>query len=251
MISMFSRSPFNFLRACVYCSLVILVLLASVACSKKQALIKPASEYYATAVNFMDKKQYTAAIESFEQLQTFHPLSPYREIGELEKISANYGLGDYDETAYLAQRFIEFYPDSQQLDFAYYMKGRSEYAEGVVLLDRFKERQLKGAKNAYATFSQLLEKFPDSDYAAEAAAHMRHVRNVLAKDELSTAEYYFKRYSYVATINRCINILQNFPNSPYNLAALNLMEESYRKLGWDDEADKVAKVYAENARLYD
>lgn len=231
--------------------ILLVVLLASTSCSKKQTVIQPAEEYYATAIEFMDKKQYTAAVEQFEELQTFHPLSPYTQISELEKISANYGLGDYGETFYLSRRFIEFYPDSPQLDFAYYMMGRAEYARGVALIDRFNERELKRARASYRTFRQLVEEFPKSNYVIEATAHMRHIRNILARDELKVAQYYFKRFSYVATIDRCINILENFPNTPYNLAALELLEQSYRKLGWDEEADKLASVYSDNANLYD
>lgn len=234
----------------IFSIVALVLLLSSVSCAKKKTIIKPATEYYANAISFMDKKQYTAAVEVFEELQTFHPLSPYTQISELEKISANYGFGDYEETAYLAQRFIEFYPDSPQLDFAYYMKGRAEYAQGVILLDRFNQRQFTGAKDAYATFSQLVEQFPVSNYVAESHAHMRHIRNILARDELQTAQYYFKRFSYVATIDRCINILQNFPNTPYNLAALKLLEQAYRKLGWDEEAAKLAEVYQDNVGLY-
>ncbi len=230
---------------------LVLVIFASASCANKQTVIKPAKEYYDNAVVFMDKKQYQASIEEFDQLQIFHPLSPYARVSELEKIAANYGFGAYEETAYLAQRFIDFYPDSSQLDFAYYMKGRAEYAQGVVLIDRFNERQLDASKTAYDTFSQLVVAFPDSQYFAESHAHMRHIRNILAHDEIITARYYFKRFSYVAAINRCVNILQNFPGTPYNLEALSIMEAAYLKLGWDEQAAEVAEVYKNNAGLYE
>ena len=194
----------------------------------------------------MDKKQYQSALDQFNSIKTLHPLSPYVQSAELESIAAYYGLGDYDEAKYLAQRFSSFYPDAEQRDFAYFIAGRSEYARGSILLDRFDRRDLSGIKEAYASFSRLVSLFPRSQYVTESHAHMRHIRNILAEDEFKTAQFYFRRFSYIATINRCRNILQNFPGSPYNLQALELMAAAYRKLGWDDEADKVALVYQQN-----
>lgn len=233
-------------------SALLLISLCTIsfhAYAAKDEAILPAKTYYDLASQFMDKKQYQSALEQFALIRAWHPLSPYVQVAELESISAHYGLGDYEEAEYKAQRFIGFYTDSRQQDFAYYMAARSQYARGIVLTDRFDKRDLSGAKEAYATFNQLVSLFPNSQYVPESYAHMRHIRNILAEDELKLAQFYFKRFSYVVAINRCQNILENFPGSPYSLQALKLMERSYRKLGWDDQAKIVASVYKENIGL--
>ena len=225
---------------------VLLLGLSAVSCATKQDLTQTDKHYYDRAVSFMDSDRYLPAIEEFNLLKTIHPLSPYIRSVELELISANYALGEYDETEYLASRYIEFYPDAEQHDFAYFMLGRAQYAKGRTFLDRFKERDLTAAKGAYASFSKLLELYPDSPYVLESQAHMRHIRNVLAQDELVAAQFYLERFGYVAAIQRSKNILQNFPNSPYNLEALKVLEAAYRELNWDDQADLAAKAYQDN-----
>ena len=69
---------------------------------------------------------------------------------------------------------------------------------------------------------------------------------MLAQDELVAAQFYLERFGYVAAIQRSKNILQNFPNSPYNLEALKVLEAAYRELNWDDQADLAAKAYQDN-----
>ena len=203
-------------------------------------------EYYDNGIGFMAKNNYQSALETFNSIKTLYPLSPYIQSVELESISAHYGLSAYEEAEVLAQRFISFYPDAQQKDFAYYMLGRSQYATGTILFDRFDRRDLNAAKNAFVSFQQLISLFPDSPYVIEGRAHMRHIRNIIAEDELHSARFYFSRYSYVAAINRCRNIIENFPRTPSVTAALRLMADSYRRLGLEDQAQLAIQTLEDN-----
>ena len=221
-----------------------LSFVTSCASSKERRLSD--EKYYDNGARFMAKKNYQSALETFNSIKTLYPLSPYIQSVELESISAHYGLGEYEEAEVLAQRFISFYPDAQQKDFAYYMLGRSQYATGTILLDRFDRRDLNGAKNSFVSFQQLTSLFPDSPYVVEGRAHMRHIRNIIAEDELQSASFYFSRYSYVAAINRCRNIIENFPHTPSVEGALRLMVNSYKRLGLEAQAQLTMQTLEDN-----
>jgi outer membrane protein assembly factor BamD len=68
----------------------------------------------------------------------------------------------------------------------------------------------------------------------------------LAKYELSVAEYYTKRGAYVAVVNRAEQMLREFPDTKATHDVLPLMENAYKQLQLNGQADKVAKVIAAN-----
>lgn len=179
----------------------------------------------------MRTANYQSAIEEFRQIELFHPLSPYNSQSKLEIISAYYGLNNYEEAVATAENFIAFYPDADQLDFAYYMIGRSYYAEGAILLDRFDRRTTEYQREAYASFSKLVELFPNSPYIAEVHAYQLHIRNVLAADEVAAGKFYYRKQAYLAAIQRGIYVLKHFPHTPAVADALALMVNAYDRLG--------------------
>lgn len=229
-------------------SLLLFVALCLTACASQQKKLADI-QYYKNAINFMERKNYQVALETFNSIKTLYPLSPYIQAVELESISAHYALGEYEEAELLAQRFISFYPQADQKDFAYFMLGRSQYARGGILLDRFDRRDLSATKQAFASFQQLTDLFPTSPYVPEALAHLRHIRNIIAENELKTARYYYERYSYVATVNRCGDIIKNFPFSPIIPAALQLMADAYNKLGLKEQEELALQTLKTNFSL--
>ena len=186
----------------------------------------------------MNLANYQSAIEEFRQIELLYPLSPYNRQSKLEIISAYYGLGEYEEAVGAAENFISFYPDSDQLDFAYYMIGRSYYADGAVLLDRFDRRTMEKQREAYVSFEKLIDLFPTTPYADEARAHQRHIRNVLAADEVAAGRFYYKKQAYLAAIQRGVYVLKHFPQTPAVADALALMIDAYNRLGMTDMAEE-------------
>ena len=229
----FEKSPlrFGFICRC-------LLLLFLTACATKSQTSLEGKEYFDRGIGFMRNANYQSAIEEFRQIELLHPLSPYNPQSKLEIVSAYYGLGDYEEAISAAENFIAFYPDSDQLDFAYYMIGRSYYAEGGILLNRFSRRTMEYQREAYGIFQKLIDIFPTSHYVAEARAHQRHIRNILAEDEVETGKFYYRKQAYLAAVQRGIYVLQHFPRTPAVADALALMMNAYIRLGMTDSAQE-------------
>jgi outer membrane protein assembly factor BamD len=55
--------------------------------------------------------------------------------------------------------------------------------------------------------------------------------------EVHVAQYYYARGAYIAAANRAQSALIDFPRTPSNEHALDVMERSYRKLGLAQLAD--------------
>jgi outer membrane protein assembly factor BamD len=69
-------------------------------------------------------------------------------------------------------------------------------------------------RESFAAFKELVTKFPDSRYAADATDRMRYLTNSLALYEVKVARYYYNRGAYVAAVNRAQAAIVNYPRTP-------------------------------------
>ena len=86
-------------------------------------------------------------------------------------------------------------------------------------------------RESFAAFKELVTKFPDSRYAPDSAERMRYLTNALALYEVKVARYYYNRGAYVAAANRAQVALITYPHTPANEEALDVLAQSYDKLG--------------------
>ena len=206
---------------------------------------------YETAQKNIDSSNFDLAIKNLQLLEARYPFGPYAEQAQLELIYAHYRNFDHPEAVAAADRFIRLHPQHPNVDYAYYMKGLSAFTEGQGLLERFlptdqTQRDPGPARQSFADFSQLLSRFPGSEYAADARARMVYLRNLLARYEINVANYYFKRRAYVAALNRGRYVVENFQETPAVPDGLAVMAQAYLILGMDDLAQNAIAALKAN-----
>ncbi len=192
-------------------------------------------------------KEYQTAISLFEALDARYPFSIYAEQAQLDIIYAYYKAGDKASAVAAADRYIQIYPASPNVDYAYYLKGIANYDQEHGFLQRYvnindAQRDLGTAFEAYQDFNTLIQRFPDSKYAPDARKRMIHLRELLARHDYEIAEYYYKRGSYVAAINRAQGVIHNFPQTAATEPALILLFKANRKLGLTKAADDALRI---------
>ncbi|HZQ62477.1 MAG TPA: outer membrane protein assembly factor BamD, partial [Casimicrobiaceae bacterium] len=144
------------------------------------------------------------------------------------------------------------------VDYAYYLKGLVYFREdqgllGYVYESDLSEREPKGMRESYDAFKELVAKYPQSRYAQDAQARMRYLINSLALYEVKVGRYYYNRGAYVAAVNRAQLALTNYPRTPANEDALDLLVQSYHQLGLTqlrDDAVRVMKSTFPESRYY-
>ncbi|MEY4753084.1 MAG: competence protein ComL, partial [Pseudomonadota bacterium] len=102
------------------------------------------------------------------------------------------------------------------------------------------------SKDAYQSFRQVVERFPESKYAPDARLRMNYIVNALASYEVHVARYYYKRGAYVAAANRAQQAVVDFRDSPATEGALYLLASSYDRLGLNDLRDDAMRVLQRN-----
>jgi outer membrane protein assembly factor BamD len=131
------------------------------------------------------------------------------------------------------------------------MKGLAFYTEDASILGRFlptdpSKRDPGNARESFTDFAQLVTRFPNSPYAADARARMIYLRNLLADYEVHVAEFYIERQAFLSALNRAKYIVENYQESPAVPRAMEIMTEMYLRLGLNDLADSSLSILKAN-----
>lgn len=207
-----------------------------------------ASQLYHTAKKEISGGHYNAAVKHLEALNALYPFGAYAESGLVNLVYAYYKNDANDEALAIADRYLRLYPQGHYSDYVYYMKGVVSFGLGFSWLQRKAginpaPRDTSNLKEAYLSFSQLVQYFPQSPYVPDALARMRYIRNLFAEKEVGIASYYYSRKAYVAAANRASDVVVHYDRSPWVIPALSVMVKSYRKLGLTKLADNTMKVF--------
>lgn len=207
-----------------------------------------AKQLYSDSKKAMAKEEYTAAIKRLEALDTMYPFNDYAEQAQIDLIYAYYKKEDYPSAAATAERFIHLYPRSKQVDYAYYMKGLSNFQQTRGALANMLPfdnswRDPGTQSQAYSDFSTLVQKFPDSRYKPNALQRMIYLRNMFAQRELNTSIYYYKRKMYVASAERAAYLIKTYPQAASAQSALSLLYYANKALGLNQAASDALTVY--------
>jgi outer membrane protein assembly factor BamD len=206
-----------------------------------------AERLYREAHDAMVDGNYTRSIKLFETLESRFPYGRMAQQAILESAYANYRSGESGAAAAACDRFIHTYPNHPNVDYAYYLKGLVYFREdqgllGYVYEVDLSEREPKAMRESFDAFKELVSKFPQSKYAQDAAARMRYLTNSLALYEVKVGRYYYNRGAYVAAVNRAQLAITNYPRTPANEYALQLLVQSYDKLGMTQLRDDAARI---------
>jgi outer membrane protein assembly factor BamD len=191
---------------------------------------------YKLAHEAMIGGNYTRATKLFETLEARFPYGRFAQQAVLELAYSSYRAGETATAVAACDRFIRTFPNNQNVDYAFYLKGLVNFREDQGLLGYvyeldLSEREPKGMRESFAAFKELVTKFPDSRYAQDSTDRMVYLTNALARYEVNVARYYYNRGAYVAAVNRAQTAIVGYPRTAANEGALDVLVKSYDKLG--------------------
>ncbi len=240
--------------------LFIILSLTLYGCSGNEELPDIAADageqqIYEDAQRYLRGDNYSLAVKSLVLLESRYPFGKYAEQAQLELIYAYYNAFEHEAAVEAADRFIRLHPQHPSVDYAYYMKGLAAYSANEDIFTRFMptdatQRDTSQAKEAFGEFAQLVSRFPNSPYAADAEARMISLRNLLARHEIMIANYYLRRGAYLAAINRARYVVENFQRTPSIPDGLAIMAQGYIFLDMNDLAEEAIEVLATNFPNY-
>ena len=233
-----------------YVSLLTLVLLFTISCSKEvkkesfiieKKLNLQAIESYKEGMKALEEGDSLFAAKKFNEVEVLFPQS---ELAPKSALMASYSyyIQDYYQDAVAElQRFIKIYPLHKNIDYAYYLLAISYYEQ---IVDEKKD--LQSIINAKETFSFLIKKYPNTDYALDSTFKVGLIDDILASKEMYIGRYYFDKKKWIAAINRFRTVVDEYDTTIYAEEALHRLVEIYYRIGLVEEAEKYAVVLGYN-----
>ena len=236
------------MRSKILLFFIIIVNVALAGCSSAPKKESSEQELYEDAKRAIKIRSFQQATIALEELESRFPFGKYAEQAQLDLIYARYSGLDLEGAKLAADRFIRLHPQSPSVDYAYYVRGIANYYLDAGVASQYfpmvdvSSRDPGHMRLSFKDFSELLMRFPESPYSADAQQRMIDIRNRLAAYELHAARYYIKRQAYIAAVNRAAYLVKSFPAAPVTEEALNMMVSIYTKLGLDAQRQDALSV---------
>jgi outer membrane protein assembly factor BamD len=204
----------------------------------------------------MEAGSYERAIKSLERVEGLAAGSLIAQQALLNIAYLSWRTGEKAQALSSVERFIKLNPSSPALDYALYLRGVINFNDNMGLLSSLarqdlSERDQRASRDSYQAFKQLVDRFPNSRYSADARLRMDYIVNTLAAYEVHVARYYLNRGAYLAAANRAQQAVSDFQQSPSTEEALAILVRSYDKLELPtlrDAADRVLRANFPNSR---
>jgi len=126
-----------------------------------------------------------------------------------------------------------------------YFNSEREYYHKVKP-DEAGDRNQENVRNAFTAVKDVLERYPNSDFAPDARKRMIYLKNQMAAYELRVGKYYLRRQAPIAALNRAKFVLESYQDTPAVADSMALMVEAYKLLGEDALADQSREVLVQN-----
>lgn len=224
---------------------VAVLALAGCAGKKKQPRLayeeRPVELLYATGANRLDRGLWNQAVQYFGEVERQHPYSEWSRRAILMTAYAHYQANDYAEAIGDADRFISLYPGNPAAAYAHYLKAIC-YFEQIVDVGR--DQAATG--QALANLTEVVQRYPRTEYAADARLKIDMVNDQLAGKEMTIGRYYLRQGDTLAAIGRFKTVVERYQTTTHTPEALYRLVEAYLTLGLMEEAKRNGAVLGYN-----
>ncbi|MEQ6341315.1 MAG: outer membrane protein assembly factor BamD [Gammaproteobacteria bacterium] len=171
---------------------------------------------------------YERASGRLETLTLRYPLAGHTQQALLDAATGIRQHGQSNAAVDMAEQFIAKNPNHPNVDYAYYERGLIAFQDGIATLEAVKPanatpQDSAQARRAFQYFAELLQGFPTSRFAKDAAQRMLLLRNTMAQHELNMAKYFLEQGDRSNAAARAKYILDNYQQSPVIADALSIM----------------------------
>ncbi|MCX6266955.1 MAG: outer membrane protein assembly factor BamD [Bacteroidetes bacterium] len=214
---------------------IAISLLLTISSCKFQRLVKSGSadEKYEEAVKLYNKKDYSRALQLFDQLA-----GAMRATDKAQKIAYYYAFcyynqKDYTLASYYFKRYTNNYPNAPESEECLFMSAYCNYLNSpeftldqTITYEALKELQL------------FTNTYPTSKRVSECNDLIDKLRIKLENKDYRIAKLYFRMDDYAAAIQVLKNILKEYPDTQHKEEILFLVIKSYHKFAKESIFEK-------------
>ena len=189
----------------------------------------------------LEAGDFPEAAAFYIEVERLHPYSEWASRGLIMAAFAYHADEDYENTRIAGQRFLDFYPAEEDAAYAQFLLALSYYDQ----IDQV-GRDQGVTFQALQALRQVIERYPDSDYAQDAILRFDLAFDHLAGKEMEIGRYYLRAEHHAAAINRFRVVVEQFQPTSHTPEALMRLVEAYLALGLTDEAQTAGAILGYN-----
>jgi len=206
-----------------------------------QYVARDVNTLYNLAKKRLDQRDYATAGQVFDEVERQHPYSIWARRAQLMSAFSYYAARDYTKSIESARRFLSIHPGNRDAPYAYYLISLSYYEQITDVT-----RDQSTTKQALDALGELIRRYPDTRYAADARLKVDLVRDHLAGKEMEIGRFYQRRAQWLASVMRFRTVVDQYQTTSHTPEALMRLTESYLALGIPAEARRSAAVLGAN-----
>ena len=229
---------------------IFFILIFCISCTKKTIekskitetnLELQMMEAYKEGLKELKRGDALFAAKKFNESEILFPQSEVAPRAAIMAAYSYYSQNYYADSIAELNRFLRVYPNYKNIAYAEYLLALCYYEQ---IVDEKKD--LNSISKSKELFTNVVKKYPDTDFAIDAEFKLDLINDVLASKEMYIGRYYFDRKKWIAAINRFKFVLDNYETTVYIEEALHRLVEIYYIIGLDSEAKKYASLLGYN-----
>ncbi len=202
---------------------------------------RPVAQIYGDAWKAIDEGNWSDAAKQFAEVERQHPYSVWARRAMLMSAFCFYQANKYTDAIGAADQYIELHPGSREVAYAFYLKAISLYEQIVDI-----GRDQSNTELALVALQDVVQRFPDTEYARDATLKIDLTLDHLAGKEMAIGRYYLRQGNYIGAINRFRTVVEEYQRTSQIAEALERLTEAYYALGVYNEAKTAAAVLGAN-----
>ena len=206
----------------------------------------PAQKIYEQAEILLKNNLNREASDLFAKIERLYPYSKLAKQSLIMSAFANHQGGFYVQCREDSRRFLDFYPADKNAARAQYLIALSFYDQ----IDNV-SRDQSVTFEAIQAFRNVIERYPNSEYASPALLKFDLSLDHLAGKEMEIGRYYQKRGHFGAAIARFRVVVEEFQTTSHTPEALHRLVESYLSLGLSANAQTAGAILGHNFQASD
>jgi len=229
---------------------ILFILTFFISCSNKpieKSTIKETNlelqmiEAYQEGLKELNRGDALFAARKFNEAEILYPQSEIAPQAALMAAYSYYSQNYYGDAEAELERFFKVYSNHKDISYAKYLLALCYYEQ---IVDEKKD--LESIENSKRIFINIIEEYPNTDFAIDAEFKLDLINDILAAKEMYVGRYYVDRKKWIAAINRFEFVIKNYDTTIYVEEALYRLVEIYYILGLEAEAKKYASLLGYN-----
>src|SRR3954454_20048647 len=199
------------------------------------------SSLYGAAQRAMNTGDYDTAAGLFDEVERQHPYSEWARRAQLMSAFNYYLAQKYTDAISSARRFVTIHPGNAEAPYAQYLIAMSYYQQIPDVT-----RDQSATQSASDAFGELIRRYPDTRYAADARLKIDLINDQLAGKEMEVGRFYQRSGQWLAPTYHFREVFDKYQTSSHTPEALERLVECNLAIGLPEEARKNAAVLGAN-----